>query len=516
MTDTPHEHQPPHERSGTGGEASSDAETRPSPETPSHPAADAPRAPLWGRPAPHGASDAPRGADVSRSAPYGSSDTPRGADVNRPASHGASETLPGADSTRPAPPRASTPPRAPSRRRGILVVVAALAIGALIGGVTGASVAGILGASRDFGASVGSAPVTINNPDSVNAVTAAAAKALPSVGTISVENGQTGGTGSGVLVAADGTMLTNAHVVTLDGKVSEPKIRVTDFNGGMTSARVIGIDPTADLAVIRLDSAMSLTPATFADSDRVNVGDLAVAIGAPLGLKGTVTDGIVSSQLRSITVASSAAPTSPDASGGDKKNGQQNPFDDFRFDIPGQKPGNPNAKAESTVSLRVMQTDAAINPGNSGGALVNSRGEVMGIPVAIAGAQGASSSDAAGNIGIGFAIVSNVAKRIVDEIVATGKASHGLFGATVQDTEDMANSTTAGAKLKDIVSDGAAAAAGLQSGDVVTQFDGLRVFSGKDLSAYVRSLPGGAKAEVKYVRGGDVKSAEVTLGEFTT
>ena len=419
-------------------------------------------------------------------------------------------------SAAPAPPSPESPAESPSPRRGVIpVVVAALVSGALVGGAAGAGVAGLVGASQSRNASMDASPVTITNPGSVNQITAAATKALPTVGTIAVADGQNGGTGSGVLLATDGTMVTNAHVVTLDGKVAEPKIRVTGSNGQMTGARVVGVDPTADLAVIRLENTVGLTPATFADSDKVNVGDLAVAIGAPLGLQGTVTDGIVSSRLRSITVSSSAAPTTPDASGGDQKNGQGSPFD-FRFDIPGQKPGNPGAKTESTVSLRVMQTDAAINPGNSGGALVNENGEVIGIPVAIAGAGGSSSSEATGNIGIGFAIVSNVAKRVVDEIVSKGKASHGLLGATVQAAEKFADSKSAGARLQDIIPGGAAAAAGLQSGDIVTQFDGLPVFSDRDLSAFVRSLPGGAKAEMKYRRGDDVKSVDVTLGEFTT
>jgi len=406
-----------------------------------------------------------------------------------------------------------------SRRRGVPgVVVVAFLVGAFVGGVSGAGV-GALSQSRNSqpAGSTGAAMVTVNNAGSVTPITGAVAKASASIVTISIENGPTAaGMGSGIVLSADGYVLTNAHVVTSDGHVSEPTIRVTSSSGQIMKAKSVGVDPIADLAVIKVNDGAGMTPASFADSSKVNVGDKAIAIGSPLRLPGTVTDGIVSALNRSITVASSAAPATPETPGGGGRNGQQGPFENWKFDIPGQKKLSPQGKAEATIALQVIQTDAAINPGNSGGALLNANGEVIGVNVAIAGASDSSSSNPGGNIGIGFAITSNVAERVAKEIIATGKASHGLFGAIVDNAAAVSDSKTVGCLIKSVVADGAAGAAGLQPGDIVTQFDGVPVSSREDLIANVRSLRGGAQAKVQFVRGGEVKSAEVTLGELTT
>jgi len=404
----------------------------------------------------------------------------------------------------------------PTKKRGVGLVVAALAVGALIGGASGAGVMGVFQANQNGAAapsqSTGAQNITVNNAADATPVTAVAAKASPSVVTISVSGSQSAGSGSGVVLTADGYVLTNTHVVTLDGEIAHPKIQVQDNSGKLYSAKVIGTDPIVDLAVIKLDNASGMTPATFADSSKLNVGDRAVAIGAPLGLAGTVTDGIVSALNRSIQIASSAAPKSPDSGNGDNGNGDGGNL--WNFDLPGQ--GQPQQSASSTISLPVIQTDAAINPGNSGGALLNSKGEVIGINVAIASAGGSSQSGAqSGSIGVGFAIPSDLASRVADELKTNGKATHGLLGATVKDATADASSTTVGALIDSVTRGGAAEKAGLKSGDIVTNFNGLPITNPTDLTAQVRSLAAGATSKLTYVRDGKPYTVEVTLGELT-
>jgi len=418
----------------------------------------------------------------------------------------------------PTQPVGPTTTKDPARRKGGVALVAALAIGALVGGASGAGVTALVltnqtNAVRSSQAQ-GPSNVVVNNTDSVNQITAVAAKASPSVVTIDVASGSTAGTGSGVVLSEDGYVLTNTHVVTLDGAVANPTIQVTGNDGKLYKAKIIGTDPISDLAVIKLTDATGLQPINWADSGKLNVGDSVVAIGAPLGLSGSVTNGIVSALNRSITVASSAAPTTPDQTTPDQNNGQS-PFD-FWNDIPNQGGSQSGQSATSTISLPVIQTDAAINPGNSGGALLNAAGELVGINVAIASAGSSSSgSSAAGSIGVGFAIPANLAKRVANEIIANGKATHGLLGASVADIADeasTANSSVVGATIVEVTSGGGAAAAGLQKGDVVTSFNGVPITGKTDLTAQVRVLAAGAKTQLNYVRGGKTYTANVTLG----
>ncbi|MCY7413127.1 MAG: trypsin-like peptidase domain-containing protein, partial [Salinibacterium sp.] len=385
------------------------------------------------------------------------------------------------------------------------------------GGVSGAGVA-LWGSSLAGGtpAVIGAPPtsITVNDLSSVNQITAVAAKASPSVVTLNVSSATAGGSGSGVILSADGYVLTNSHVVTLDGAASDARITVQTNDGRRFSATIVGTDPISDLAVIRLADATELQPATFADSSKLNVGDVAIAIGAPLGLAGTVTNGIVSALNRSITVGSSAVPdTAPDAPEGDQEGDGSAPFDFWNFDIPGQD--TPRATGSSSViALSVIQTDAAINPGNSGGALLNSDGEVIGVNVAIASAGGGSQ---AGSIGVGFAIPSNVAKRIANELIDTGAATHGLLGATVADIEDvasLADSSVVGAGIVDLTAGGAAANAGLQVGDVITQLGGVPITGKTDLTAQVRAFAAGASTTVTFVRDDRASTIDVTLGEL--
>ncbi|WP_068210772.1 S1C family serine protease, partial [Rathayibacter tanaceti] len=394
------------------------------------------------------------------------------------------------------------------KRRAGVGVVAALAIGAVVGGVAGAGVFGLWSASNGSGTRVvssgGSQTITVNNADDATTATAVAAKATPSVVTIAVSGGSSAGTGSGIVLSKDGYVLTNTHVVTLDGEVSNGTVSVTTSDGRIFDATVVGTDPTLDLAVIKLSDATDLSPITFADSTKINVGDTAVAIGAPLGLSGTVTDGIISALNRSIQVASSAA---PEESGDSSSGSTDSPFN---FDIPGQQQPT---QATSTISLPVIQTDAAINPGNSGGALLDSDGELIGVNVAIASAgQSSSSSGQSGNIGVGFAIPSAVAERIAKEIIATGSASHGLLGASVSDS----TADVLGARIEEVTGAGAAQAAGLAKGDIVTAIDGTPITSASDLTAQVRAQAANAEVELTYVRSGQTYQAKATLGQMAT
>jgi len=404
------------------------------------------------------------------------------------------------------------------RRNRPVLLVAALAVGALVGGVAGGGIVLALNdgnGNSSVGAITTPANITVNNPDNATTVTAVAASASPSVVTISASSSDAGGTGSGVILSKDGYVLTNTHVVTLDGATGNAAIKVQTNDGRLFSAAIVGTDPISDLAVIKIEGATDLQPASFADSSKLNVGDTAIAIGAPLGLSGTVTDGIVSAINRSITIASSAAPADPEQSPSTPD--ESSPFD---FYIPGQGEDSQSAPttSASTISVAVIQTDAAINPGNSGGALLNADGEVIGINVAIASAGGTSAASQSGSIGVGFAIPANLAERVANEIIETGTATHGLLGATISDvTEDtaQADSLTVGASIQEVSPGGAAAAAGLKSGDVITGINGLPVTGKTDLTAQVRALAGGASATISYVRNGEAATVDLTLGTLS-
>lgn len=393
-------------------------------------------------------------------------------------------------------------------------VLAAAAIAALVGGGIGG---GVVAATSTGAASsittTSSGTTIVNNTDSVNAVTAAAAKATPSTVTIAATSSSASGSGSGVILDAEGHILTNTHVVTLDGATANAAIEVQLADGSVRTATVVGTDPTSDLAVIKLDdtSGLSLTPATLGDSDAMNVGDTTVAIGAPLGLSNTVTTGIVSNLVRTIEVASSAA----DESTTDSGSGTTDPFGSspFQFEIPGQQ--SQSTTSSSTIAINVIQTDAAVNPGNSGGALINSNGEVIGINVAIASTE-SSSSSASGNIGVGFAIPINYAKRVAQEIIANGSATHGLLGATVSTSPANNDSSEAfgdGALIQEVTSGGAAQAAGLKSGDVITAVDGRSISEATELTAAVRQAAAGDEVTLTVERNGSTQQVTVTLGD---
>lgn len=369
-----------------------------------------------------------------------------------------------------------------AKRTTILTGATILVIGSSLGAAVGAGVG--IGVYNYW---TRPAPVIVNNADSVSWVTAAAATASPSVATVSVSSAAGGGNGSGVFLNADGFLLTNTHVVTLDGASSSVKIEVKTFDGHVYPGTVVGTDPTNDLAVIKVSAPVKFTPIVFADSSKLNVGDAAVAIGAPLGLSNTVTKGIVSALNRTIQVASAAAPDNSSGGGLQLYSG-----------------------SGDSVNLRVIQTDAAINPGNSGGALLNQKGQLIGINVAIANAGGT-----AGSIGVGFAIPSNVAQRIAGEIMKTGHASHALLGAMVSDStnSDASASFTVGAKVVKLTAGGAAEKGGVKVGDIITKFNGVAITSASELTAAVRQEKAGSKATLQLLRDGNTQSMNVVLGD---
>jgi len=404
---------------------------------------------------------------------------------------------------------------AEKQKSGAGKIVALLVAAALVGGAAGlgGAYAGIQLAGTEASSQSttnGGGTVVVNNTDSVNEITGIAVKVTPSVVTIQVASGSSSGTGSGVILTDDGYVVTNTHVVTLDGASDSGAISVTTSDGRIYAAEIVGLDPIYDLAVIKLVDAEGLAPIEFASSSRLNVGDVAVAVGAPLGLANTVTTGIVSALNRSIEIQSSAVPDTggSDEDGGGDGNQQNGPF---QFDFPGQQQRQQQGSSE-TIKISVIQTDAAINPGNSGGALVDADGKLIGINVAIATA---GSAGEAGSIGVGFSIPSDIVKRVTDEIIADGSATHGLLGASVQSAGALEDATIAGAYIAEVSSGGAAEAAGLREGDIVTAFNGTPVSDSVDLTALVRSAAAGSDATVTYVRDGKTATVDVTLGALT-
>lgn len=403
---------------------------------------------------------------------------------------------------------APNPADAPRRKAsfGVGTLVASiLAAGLVGGGVATVGSGNLFNDGSSSAASSSSQPdtVIVNNKDDVNAITAAALKASPSVVTISATSGSSGGTGSGIILDDDGHILTNTHVVTLDGQSADAVLEVRTSTGKVLKATLVGTDPMSDLAVIKVDDASGLTPATLGDSGKLNVGDTAIAIGSPLGLTGTVTDGIVSTLNRTISVASSAAPKEGDEAESDD--------DGFQFAPPNggqsQSPAN-----QGSISINVIQTDAAINPGNSGGALVNTKGEIIGVNVAIASAGSESASS--GNIGVGFSIPINNAKRVAQEIINTGKASHGQLGVSVKDKSSSGTTSgfSVGADVATVEANSAAAKAGIKVGDVVTKFNDLVISEPNQLTAAVREQAGGSKVKLTVLRNGQEQTFDVTLG----
>lgn len=391
-----------------------------------------------------------------------------------------------------------------SRRPGWGIVAGALIVGAIAGGGAGAGVLALNNgnnATQNPGVQQEVRDQIVANPKTATTVSHAAQSAMPSVVTISASGNNKSGSGSGVIVSEDGYVLTNQHVATLGGASDKATIEVQTSDGTTYPATLVGQDPLYDLAVVKLENTngKKFSPITFANMDDVNVGSDAIAIGAPLGLPNTVSTGIISNRERSISIASSAVKSAPEADGGES--------DPHQFQIPGQEQ---QKQPSGRISINVLQTDASINHGNSGGALVNNKGELIGINVAIY-----APSEESGSIGLGFAVPGNIAQRVAHELMSNGKASHGQLGLLARaqpSNEGRSAIFTEGAVVSEVSSDSPAGQAGIQKGDVITKVGGKRMNDAVDLTATIRSYAAGTKVPVTIRRDGQERTVEVTLG----
>jgi putative serine protease PepD len=356
------------------------------------------------------------------------------------------------------------------RGPGLLGTVGVAAVVALIVGAFAGLAGYAVGQSVDRTTTTTSAaaPATTHRP--VGMVAPAAdiadiAKAtLPSVVSILAEGADQAGSGSGFVIRPNGYILTNNHVVDLAAGGGDLTVVFSD--GSRAPGTVVGTSPSYDLAVVKVDRT-DLPVVTMGDSGDVQVGDVAIAIGAPLGLDGTVTSGIVSALDRPVRAGDSG---------------------DVSY-------------------INAIQTDAAINPGNSGGPLLDASGQVIGINSAIASLASGAGSEV-GNIGLGFAIPTNSARRIADELIASGTSRTPVMGVQL----DMAFGGP-GARVESITSDSGAQDAGLRAGDVITSVDDRAIDDATELVVAVRSYSPGDTIEVGFQREGRSRTVELVLGD---
>ncbi|GIE97796.1 S1C family serine protease [Paractinoplanes rishiriensis] len=359
------------------------------------------------------------------------------------------------------PPEPVTDPDAP--RRSLVPVLAICLVTALLAGGLGGALGFLFavrggyqtGVGAQLGAAPAEAPGGVNrSPDSFGGIVQ---KVQPSVVTVRV----TGAIGSGFVVSEDGYVITNDHVV----EGGDDALSVSFSDGSTARATLVGRDPESDVAVIKVAKS-GLVPVALGNSDQIAVGDPVLAFGSPLALENTVTQGIVSALDRTIQAG---------------------------------EPGG------TTRYYAAIQTDAAVNQGNSGGPLVNAAGQVIGVNSVIRSVGGTDTE--AGNIGLAFAIPINQAKRIAGDIIDHGKARRTVIGAEVA----TGNTSSSGARLRSVEPSGPAAAAGLESGDVVTKIDSHVLGDGTDLIAMVRKYAPGTVVAVEYRRGSSTQNASVTL-----
>jgi putative serine protease PepD len=381
---------------------------------------------------------------------------------------------PEAVSGEPGPP----PERSGGRTRSVvaLTAVVALLTGAAAGGVAG-YLAGGDEPVRSSGVSLGAAPEgrVDRAPDSVAGI---AARVLPGVVKVEVQGGGDDGTGTGFVIDQTGYIVTNNHVVSSAAGSGSIEVQFSDEQ--TAEAEVVGRDGDSDLAVLRVSGVRGLTQLPLGNSDSVAVGDPVVAVGSPLGLAGTVTSGIISAKNRAVTAGGATGETS---------------------------------------YINALQTDAAINPGNSGGPLVNMRGEVIGVNSAIATLRrDAVLGGQSGSIGLGFAIPINFARRIAEQLIKTGTATHPIIGVTLDPgyTGDGARIIEQATRGNPPIAPGSPAArAGLQPGDVIVALDGERVSGSDELIVGIRSRQPGDRVELRVRRGGQELTVPVVLGRST-
>lgn len=371
--------------------------------------------------------------------------------------------------------RPAPQPTAPNTQRQRTSHAGALFVGALVVAVVSAGVGAVTAVHMGRFHSAVTTPVS-QPPASLptGSVEQVAAKVVPSVVMLDTNlSSPDSQEGSGIILNSDGLILTNNHVVSVPkgGANGTADTQVTFADGRTAPFSIVGVDPTSDIAVVRAQGISGLSAITIGSSADLHVGQNVVAVGSPLGLEGTVTTGIISALDR--PVSSTGEATNQDS------------------------------------VLDAIQTDAAMNPGNSGGALVDMNGALIGVNSAIATVGGDSPAAAQnGSIGLGFAIPIDQAKRIADQLIATGKATHATLGVMVSNDE-----TVHGAKIVQVTGGGPAAAAGLPAGAVVTKMNDRIIDTADALVAAVRSRAPGDKITLTYTDpSGANKSAQITLG----
>ncbi|MFG1669651.1 trypsin-like peptidase domain-containing protein [Streptomyces sp. Y7] len=358
-----------------------------------------------------------------------------------------------------------------------------LFVGALVLALVSGGVGGVVGAYLERNGGLGGVELPQADAESVgrapDSVAGIAARALPSVVTLHVSGREEQGTGTGFVLDDRGHILTNNHVVEPAGDNGE--ISVTFHSGDTAKATVVGRDSGYDLAVVKVGGVSGLKPLPLGNSDNVQVGDPVVAIGAPFDLEGTVTSGIISAKERPITA------------------------------------GGESGDASDVSYVDALQTDAPINPGNSGGPLLDARARVVGINSAIRSADTGSDLEGAqaGSIGLGFAIPVNQAKRVAEELINTGRATHPVIGVTL-DMDYAGDGARVGTKGSDggsaVTGGGPGDKAGIEPGDVITEVDGQRVHSGEELIVKTRAHRPGDRLKLTLERGGKEVTISLTLG----
>ncbi len=376
------------------------------------------------------------------------------------------------------------PPRDRKGRGRTGLAAAVVATSLLVGGGAGIGGAAWWDATQDgSGGSSQASPVSTSPvssqsqaPAANGSVESVAQKVLPSVVKIDVTTAQGGASGSGIILTADGTILTNNHVV--EG-AEAGSLTVSFDDGTSAKAEVLGTDPLTDTAVIKAEGVTDLTPATIGKSANLGVGESVVAIGSPFGLDATVTSGIVSALDRPVNVGS----------------------DDQ---------GN-------STTYPAIQTDAAINPGNSGGPLVDLTGAVIGINSSIRTAASQSpyggGESQSGSIGLGFAIPIDEVMPIVDQMASGETPTHARLGIQVGDAQ---TGDAAGAVVREVTSGSTAEKAGLGSGAVITKVDDHRITGADSLVATIRSYRPGDSVSVTWTSGGKEQSANLVLDSDAT
>ncbi len=337
------------------------------------------------------------------------------------------------------------------------IVVLALVAGLLGGILGGDATKGLILSGVNL---VSSSSTIQRSPDSVAGI---AARVLPSVVSIETMSKDGGGSGSGFVIDTNGYLLTNNHVV-----ADALTIKVILNDGREYAAKILGRDESYDLAVLKIKTT-GLKALQFGDSSKVQVGDSVIAFGSPLGLSGTVTQGIISAKDRPVTA------------------------------------GDENS---STSFISALQTDAAINPGNSGGPLIDATGAVIGVNSAIA-SLGSALGSQSGSIGIGFAIPINQARKTADQLIRDGKATYPVIGVLVD--MNYSGGALISKSASAILAGGPAAKAGLRPGDLITEIDGLKINSPEELIVEIRTHNVGDEVTITYLRGKESRTAKLIL-----